>query len=398
MSCYSQTALASGTKFGIFLLFILLCGCGVRVEVMTPTVPTPTPRPLPEINYDLGGVWRVQANPRVSFTESSQVETQLFMNGDDLGVYLLTERALWLAAEYDVTWFNTAAQNSAQVRLSVYTRADADSEWEAWDTTERLLTSAAVPANQRDNINVTLWFEQPQQLEVRAEVGITAFLANGETVNTVDVNEFRLYVMRDPGEVEADPARLQPGFGELNPEYLLFDWRNWNGGPCELQNENEAFAPACEAIESGNAGLAAIELVNAAEANKDNFELIARVYSQVGLLAVAIGEFETAEQAFQFTSEAYVNLDQAWEAAISLHNLAAAYVMLEDESNVYVTLALLQELRGLFYDEPGYKLSQANNGLLSGEWWRVEDALSYFEEYGLPQQDVVRLWLEQNQD
>jgi uncharacterized protein YerC len=108
-----------------------------------------------------------------------------------------------------------------------------------------------------------------------------------------------------------------------------------------------------------------------------------------------IGNFEIAVQAWTFVAEAYAVLDQARVAVSSLHNLTMAYLMLQDEANAYKSLAVYQEVFPLLDDEPAYKLLQANSGLLGSESWRVEEALSYFEEHGLPQQEVARAWITQ---
>jgi hypothetical protein len=371
-------------KIAVFALILaaLIAGCGVRLEVATPIAPTTTPRWFPNYDPSSGGIWRPQARPRVVFGETPQAS--LFMEPQD-EVLLVAYRATWMDVPYDVTWF-ASPRSSVQISITAYTRPDSEAPWERWDSAQRLLTTAEAPAYQQDSVGVALYYEEPRWLQARTEVSITAYLENGNIINQVDVNEFNVQVLSDPGEISTDVGGLWPAFGEFNG--LLLDWRAWSGGACE-----QGLDEACSAFEEGDLGTAGAQLWEAATAVEDDDYRRAEMKADAALMAAVAGDYSSARDAFASAIEDYRAADSVWETSLNLHNLAAVLFNMEDQSG-YEAIERLAELRGQFYDEPGIELTQANTAYLSGDRGLLEDSLYYFEDRQLPQQDIVRMWLE----
>jgi hypothetical protein len=370
-------------KIAVFALILAaLTACGVRLEVATPIAPTTTPRWFPNYDGSLGGIWRPQARPRVVFGDAPQA--QLFMQ-PQADVLLVAYRATWLDVPYDVTWF-ASPRSSVQIGITAYTRPDTESPWERWDSAQRLLTTAEAPANQQESVGVALYYEEPRWLQARTEVSITAYLENGDIINQVDVNEFNVLVLPDPGEISTDTSGLSPAFGEADG--LLLDWRVWSGGACA-----HGLDAACSAFEEGDLGTAGAQLWEAALTLEDDAYTRARLKTDAALIGAVAGDYPSAGQAFAGAIEDYLVAGSTWEASVNLHNLAAVLLTVED-ARAYEALTQLAELRGQFYDEPGIKLTQANTAYASGDIGQLQDALYYFEQYGLPQAEIVRMWLE----
>jgi hypothetical protein len=373
------------------VLFLLsLTGCGVQFEVSTPTVPTPTPRIFPGVDYSLGGVWRVQASPRVVFPNGENTQVQLFMQ-PQLPVLLLQDRQLYVVADYDMTWFSTP-QSSAQVRVRAFTRSTDDDVWQPYDTAERDLNTTNAPANTHDSLVVLLIFSEPTALQVRAEISVIAYDADGSIITNVDATEFPVVVLENTDEIEVNTDAMIPQFGEWNENQMVFDWRDWRGGPCGLTDWGiDELYTACGAFENGDYETVLSSLASTLDKSEEP-ELRAAVFGQLGLLQIAAGDLDGAANAFNQAIESYGATSRPFEVGVHLHNLAATHIMHADDAATYSALQILQELRGQFYDEAGNILTQAIAGYYSGELWRLDEPLYWFEERGLPQANILQLW------
>ncbi|MBK8033336.1 MAG: hypothetical protein IPK17_28355 [Chloroflexi bacterium] len=372
------------------LLLLTLTGCGVRLEVSTPPIPTPTPRVFPGVDYSRNGIWRVQATPRIIFPVSENAQMQLFMQ-EQLPVLLLAGRQLYVGAEYDATWFSNA-QSNAQVRLRAYTRGSDDDEWLPYDSSERDLTTSSAPATSRDSLSLMLTYAEPTAVQVRIEVSVIAYNADGSITTNVETNDFPLLVLQDSSEIEVDLDALVPQYGEWGENQMLFDWRDWHGGPCGLTDrEIAALDAACEAWENGDGDQLYTQLRAALE-QADDPELRGIIAGQIGLLLVLAGDVDQAAETFSQSVEAYTQSLLPFQVGVHLHNLAAAQIMREDGEATAYTLQVLQELRGQFYDEAGNMFTQAIAGYWSDEPWRLDEPMYWFRERDLPQGDIVEIW------
>jgi hypothetical protein len=358
------------------------------MEVVTPIQPTPTPRSFPSIDYSLGGIWRLQAAPQVVFSSNNAYDADLFLQQDQRDAYLLLYRWMGLGVEYDVTWF-APTTNSTQIRLTVFTRPNDRAPWERWDTTERLLTTAETPANQRDTLSLTLYFEERVTLEVRAEVGFSVYLPGGEIVNRVEINEFTVTTLTPPDE-EFDPEALRPPFEDANADLPLLDWRDFGNGPCGWRESLAMFQAACERLEADDIAGLISELETLLTDQPDHHGVI---YGQLGFFQLFSNDLSASETAFERAAQAYIQSDQVWQATIHLHNWLSVGLM-NGSPSADEALFYLIEFREQFYDEPGIQLTQANLGLIYEESWRIEPARDYFAEWDLPQAEIVDIWLE----
>lgn len=381
------------------LISFALTACGIHVEVAQPLEPTPVLPSWSAIAYMDTSVVRRQAAPRLTFTDTESVNAQLFMQTDQIEVFALQGHQIWLTVDYDATWF-ASPQSSAQVRLNVYTRYSPEDPWAIYDNVQTNLVAADIPTNTHDSIGVGISLEDLTPFDVRAEVGVVAYLANGEIVTDTDTNEFHVTVLSDPGSIETDPWTLTPQLGEPTEAPLLLDWRSWtwNGGPCGLveaaqgDGAAESISAACDAAENGDVYAMMENLWNALE-NTENLEIIAPIFTYQGLAHFVIGDFDTAAESFASAAEGYRWLDRAWDFSVSLHNLTFTHMLREDEAGAEPVLRQLQELRGQFWDEAGVKLTQANFARFTGESWPIEDTHSYFVEHELPQAQITEQWL-----
>jgi hypothetical protein len=390
--------LAQMMRYCVFVAFIIvLAACGVRVEIVTPPAPTPTPRDWYGLNYwELDSIWRVQATPHLTFTDSAQANVELFMQPQN-DVVMMQYRVLWLVIEYNVTWL-AASQSNAQIRLSVYTRAGQDDAWQAYDSTGSTLTTDTIPSTRRDTMVVAFYPEAPGKLEVRAEVGIVAYLENGEIVNQVSANEISVQVLSDPGEISLDVSALVPADGSANPELLLLDWRGWWYGPCPMLDwigDDASYDPVAAACEHYNNGDFASTVSTLAQAidTTENPYILATLTSMAGLGEAAQGNFEQAVSLLTRAAALFVEIDQFWQMTICLHNLATVHLMHQDEGAAYDAVYRLSEMRGLFYDEAGLMLTQANIAYLSYDAGSLSEANDYFASLELPQAAITATWL-----
>lgn len=383
----------------VLFVSLLLSACGVRVEIATPVSMTPTPRPLPYWNFSGDGVYRVQARPRISFSQNESGRAQLFMQWGLPDVFLLQYRQLWLGAEYDATWFDTL-QGTATIRISAFVRYDGEGGWQPYDSAEHALSPTDMNDFRQDTVALTVYAEGPGSFEVRTEVSIITYPTDGESSALTEVNEFRVFVLNDPGEIAADPSGLNLPFGTLDVADLLLDWRLWAGSPCDLlpfaeeDSSYETLTNACETL-ADEQPLEAVRLLIAAAESTQNVNLRAAYAGTAGYLAFVLDDLSTCIEAFATAAAAYVELGSAWELSIALNNAAMAAAMIGDENGALNVLIQLQELRGQFYDEPGIMLTQANTAFLSQDYGSLEQTYWYFRNAELPQTEIVEAWLRQ---
>lgn len=381
------------------LLCLLLTACGVRVEIATPVSISPTPRPLPYWNFSGDGVYRVQARPRLSFSQSERGRAQLFMQRGLPDVFLLQYRQLWLGAEYDATWFDTL-QGTATIRISAFIRYDSTGAWQPYDSVEQVLSPTNPNDFRQNTLALTVYAEGPGSFEVRTEVSVITYPTDGDSSALTEFNEFRVFVLNDPGEISTDPSGLNLPFGTLDVADLLLDWRLWAGSPCDLlpfaeeDSSYETLIGACETLAEENPVEAVTLLVEAANKTQ-NVNLRAAYAVTAGYLAFVLDDLATSGAAFATAAAAYVELSGAWELSITLNNAAMTVAMLGDENDAFNALIQLQELRGQFYDEAGIMLTQANTTFLSNDYGGLEETYWYFRNAELPQSEIVDAWLRQ---
>jgi len=388
-------------KVLMVLGLFLLAGCGVRVVVEEPIPPTPTLPEIPNSAYPDWGITRIQAAPRLTFTDPDNAHAELFMQPDQPDIYLLQYRTAQLSVDYDAIWY-AALRSSAQLRLNVYVRYAPDAAWELYDQTESNLITQTVPFNTEESTVVGLYREDITQFEVRAEVSAVMYSADGQISNQVSANEFRVYILDDVGDITVDSAALTPVFGDPDPAVLLLDWRAWDGGPCGLADSmqddpaHETLVAACDAFNNDDMEGAVSTLVEAAQ-QTENQDLLANLTAIVGLLTAALGDLASAAEAFENGVAVNLALNHPWELTVSLHNLASVWLTLED-GRAYAVLQQVDDLHDQFYDEAGNNLMQANLSRVFSDQGQLEDVRGFFEENDLPQLGIIEAWLEELQN
>ncbi len=384
--------MAAQIKRCLWLFMFLLAGCGVRVEIATPVQITAAPRGLPPLdNFTGNGVWRVQAAPRIMFTEPDRVSAQLFMQTDQRPVYMLQYRALWLAVEYDATWFDAPGSN-ALLRLNVYRRSDTATPWELYDDDQRTLATDHTPVTSRDTIIVMVYADEVGEFDVRAEVNLVAYPEDGTIVTQVSSTEIHVHVLADPGNIAVDHDALAPQMDDSG-SWILLDWRGWLGGPCAYMNTLASISAACDSLNSGDYASMGGYL-SAALNETDDSDLYAALNSMQGLALAALGNYSGSAAHLEEAIRVFEELGRFWELTIQLHNMGAVEFMRENANGAYPVFDRLQEMRGQFYDQAGIMLTQANIAYLESNIAPLEEAHYYMrEEWGLPQAGIVEAWL-----
>lgn len=373
----------------LIMLVLSATACGVRMQIATPPVPTLTPRAFPDIDYSRGGIWRVQAAPHIIFTDERTTQVQLFMRPEQPDIFTVQRRPLWIVADYDVTWF-AAPQSNAQVRLSVYTRANADEAWQIYDTAEGNLTTTSAPVNEANSLVVTIYPEDTGSQQVRAEVSVISYTQEGEISTSTSANELKVHVLGDLEDQYAETDSLRPA---LDAADWLWDWRGWRGGPCAFTDWGiDAIDEACKGLNDGN--LEAVdEALHTAVGQAGDSDLKGALCAQLGLVQAARGDYKNAAGSFAESATSYTATADTLQVGIQLYNLASAQFAQEDDTG-YTTLSQLNDLRGLYYDEAGYMFTQGTGGLILNENWRIDEALSFFRDRDLPQAELLQAWLE----
>jgi hypothetical protein len=384
------------------LLLLILTACGVQVEIATPPPPTPTLRPGAFYRAQESDYKRVQARPRLVFTETGAVEVELFMEREQDTLYVVQYRAVWLGVDYTATWFG-APQANARVRLKLYRRRSLEAAWEDYDQDERELRAEGLPETESDTVGKGLYEESTGRYLVRAEVSVVAYPPDGQIINQVQTNDFTAIVLRDPGEIKTEGealAAVRNPLGDLPIDRLLYDWRIWGGGPCQLRvpstsdPSGENIRLACDALNRGDLVNARNALSVAVQQARDE-RLIAPLNSQLGLVAAFTGDYRLASRAFEAAVSAYEATFEALHLSSALHNLAAVSFVQED-ADPWTALRRLVELRSQFWDEFGYRLTEANTGYLDKNVSQLDNARWYFEGLGLRDfRLVVDAWRDQ---
>jgi tetratricopeptide (TPR) repeat protein len=393
------------SRLAVVLIVVwTLSGCGIRIDVAQPTEIPPTQSRVPQYNYSGYGVWRQQATPRLVFTDARTADAQLFMQQYQPDVYLLQGREFWLNVAYDAVWFESPS-STARVRLNVYYRHSSDEPWLPYENVERDLLVETSPTNINDSFGIGVWLEEPGVYQVRAEVGLVAYPAEGEIINQVSTNEVSVLVMPEPGEISGNTGGTEPGIGSMDAEpFLLLDWRLWQGGPCFYLSwvgddpARESIESACVALSRGDLSAAGEAMVSAIEQTDDD-ELRATLYSALAYMLNYVDEFDRARDALLEAIQIWEGTGQAYELAISLHNLIVVEAQREDREAAENALLHVQELRGQFYDEVGDKLLQANVGRFTETLWQIEDSHYFFLDRGMQQSEITGLWIDElNED
>jgi hypothetical protein len=388
---------------GLLLCLTILSACGVQLEIATPPPPTPTLRPGALLRALDSDYRRPQAKPRLVFGDSGNVAVELFMQRAQETLYVVQYRAVWLSVEYDVTWFGTP-QGNARIRLKLYRRISQEAAWEDYAQDERELRTSSVPQRLTDSLGSNFYEENIGRYFVRAEVNVVVYPPSGQVINQVSTNDFTAVVLRDPGEVKTEGEALAAArvpLGDLPVDKLFFDWRIWGGGPCVLRvpSTSDPSGPnirlACDALAQGDP-VNARNALSVAIGQAQDAKLIAPLNAQLGLLAAFTGEYSLAARAFGSAVSAYESAADALPLTSALHNLASVSFAQGDGGSGGQALAKLSELRSQFWDEFGYRLTQANVAFVDKDSRVLEDVRWYFESAGLPEyRTVIDAWRDQ---
>jgi hypothetical protein len=376
-------------------LVLLLAACGVRIEVAEKIDPTPTYRPWWRLYYSGSGVERVLALPVISFGAAEQPRAELFMQPVPDKTFVMQYQQMWLSVTYHAAWF-AAPASYADVRLTVYQQLDGG-EWMRYDAVEQRIVSDDAPYQTQDTLGISMAMDTLGSLRVRAEVSVTAVLANGETALLADAREFDVRVLSQPADVEFDYDALVPAVEtQYGEDTLLLDWRGWHGGPCALAERAldtgayPALSAACDAFNAADYSGTLAALNNAAIENQ---RLAADAMSMVGLLVMALNEPAIAVEAFTMAERLADAADDGFALAVQLNNLAVAHAAVGDIDSAWQSLACASEIRNQFWDEAGNQLHTANVGYLSRDYDAVEQAYGYLADSGLPQAATLERWL-----
>jgi len=253
-----------------------------------------------------------------------------------------------------------------------------------------------VPHSTHDTPNIPLYLENIPSVDVRTEIRLIGYLADGTTVTKVSSNIFSLFYLSDPGDIATDANVLTPALGELSVDRLLLDWRGWLGGPCELHAKYalNSLETACAAynVQDWDGLTTALD---AALGEMTDAWGRGAVQSQQGLVYAALNNDEAAQTAFAAAIKEFSNreADDALQRMVALHNSMTMLMMLLRDDEAYQVVEDLRDLRGQSYDQMGEKLTAANIGRHWGETWRIEDSRSYFSDRGSPLADIMDQWL-----
>jgi hypothetical protein len=378
-------------------VILVVAGCGVQIEIAPTPIPSPFPHPMQHPGVAANGLSRSVATPRIVFSDKAQA--QVFISPGSPDVYLLKDRPLTLSVDYDATWFESA-QGQGNIRLTVYTRAVPAQGWVIYDSAERTVSTAAVPANVHDSLMVVVGSQTGGRVEIRAEVTVAANHSNGSDARQAGAAEFTAIVLSRPGDIKPDFAAMKPAIGELDPSVVLTDWRGWIGSPCALApgaTDDPGYPDvqvSCNAAAANNPEQV-MKSIAAALAKARKPDLIARLNDLLGLANMTQKNFGEAALHFANAVSAWESAGRAWELTVSLHNLSCARVMQGDGASAFILFVELQELHAQYSDEAGQMLAQANMALVSGDKNALRQAHTYFQANGLPQAAVTDVWLRQ---
>jgi tetratricopeptide (TPR) repeat protein len=378
------------------LLAFLLASCGVRVEVAEIPQPTPTDRPWWRLYYSGNGAVRLLANPVVTFGSDTQPLAEVFMVDEVKPITLVQYRQFWVPVEYTVAWY-AAEASEATVRLNLSYRSSGETNWQPYDSVEHVLNATRIPDQRMSDLGLSFYVETPGYIDVRAEVILNAKQSNGETIRQIDAREFQVHTMSDPGDIELDWDRLVPqleGFADTVP---LLDWRAWRGGPCGLAERAEntdyadSFSTSCNALNNGDIWGAMEPFGQLGDMSDAWFA--ADALGIAGVMLMQVGDYNNADSAFRVACELSKRVDDLPSMLIHMNNRMAAIAAQGDIEAAFQTLEEINEIRNQFWDEAGIAILDANTAYLSGDTSRLEDARIWFSEQGLPQAELLDVWL-----
>lgn len=384
------------TSTAVLCLILCLAACGIRVEIADIPQPTPTDRPWWRLYYSGNGVYRLLANPVVTFGAQVQPLAEVFMQDEVKPIRLIRYRQFWVPVEYTVAWYD-AESSEAAIRLNLAYRRNDEETWQPYDTVEHVLNAVRIPDQRRDTLGLAYYSDTVGTMQVRAEVILNARQANGETMRQIDVREFVVTTFSEPEEIELDTDAMLPNLEGLADTIPLLDWRAWRGGPCNLADRAEDSAWA-EALSDACAAFDEDDFWGVLEAfgtlgDIDDPYLAADTMSNLGIFLLWAGDFSNAENAFQLARELSETLDDVQSMLMHMNNQAAALAAGGDVGKAYSILEEVNELRNQFWDEGGIRLLNANTAYLGRDYGQLIEARNWFSSQGLPQTETLNLWI-----
>jgi tetratricopeptide (TPR) repeat protein len=366
------------------------------VEIADIPQPTPTDRPWWRLYYSGNGVYRLLANPVVTFGAQVQPLAEVFMQDEVKPIRLIRYRQFWVPVEYTVAWYD-AESSEAAIRLNLAYRRNDEETWQPYDTVEHVLNAVRIPDQRRDTLGLAYYSDTVGTMQVRAEVILNARQANGETMRQIDVREFVVTTFSEPEEIELDTDAMLPNLEGLADTIPLLDWRAWRGGPCNLADRAEDSAWA-EALSDACAAFDEDDFWGVLEAfgtlgDIDDPYLAADTMSNLGIFLLWAGDFSNAENAFQLARELSETLDDVQSMLMHMNNQAAALAAGGDVGKAYSILEEVNELRNQFWDEGGIRLLNANTAYLGRDYGQLIEARNWFSSQGLPQTETLNLWI-----
>ena len=200
-------------------------------------------------------------------------------------------------------------------------------------------------------------------------------------------------------EIPIDTVELLPVYGELEAGGIFLDWRSWRGGACELpiideqDTLNEQLDLACEALNVEDSEQIQDALLSALDLIKESW-LSAMVHEQLGLIAVALGDWELAETHFEQAVDHWVVDSSALDTGFALHNHAIALAKMEQFEEATRRFEQAITLREQLNDEAGIVLSWAQIIIYWGDLPPLYDLLDTFYELDLPQALLLETYLD----
>lgn len=373
----------------------MLAGCGVRVELAEIPQPTPTDRPWWRLYYNGEGAVRLLASPVVTFGSEAQPLAEAFLSNVK-PITLVQYRQFWIYVRYAVAWYDGAA-SEATIRLNLSYRPSGETNWQPYDSVEHVLNAAQVPDQRMSDLGLSFYVETPGYLDVRAEIILNAQQSNGETLRQIDAREFQVHTMSDPGELSLDWDGLVPQMEGITDTVPLLDWRAWRGGPCGLAERGadsdyaEQFSIACNALNNGDIWGAMAPFGQLGDMS--DARLAADALGVAGVMLMQVGDYNNAESAFRVACDLGKSVDDLYSMLIHMNNRMAAVAAQGNIEDAFLKLEEIREIRDQFWDEGGIAILDANVAYLSGDQGRMEQSRDWFSGQGLPQADILDVWL-----
>ena len=112
-----------------------------------------------------------------------------------------------------------------------------------------------------------------------------------------------------------------------------------------------------------------------------------------GVMLMQVGDYNNADSAFRVACDLSKAVDDVYSMLIHMNNRMAAIAALGDIETAFQKLEEINEIRNQFWDEAGIAILDANTAYLSGDVGRLEEARNWFSEQGLPQAELLDVWL-----